>query len=130
MQTVHAGVGSATIRRMIGHATAFIQDPTVTAQGELIIALGIAVVTQDGLAAGAVPDPFSDFNQDWYYWTMRTLQILSTTPSVVQVDWDFDIRSMRRLRGGYALAMMTESELDLNDFQVNISLRNLWSQEP
>ncbi len=130
MQTVHVGVGTATLRRMIGHATWAVEDPTLT-EGIDDIAVGIGVVSQDGFAAGAVPDPLTDFNQDWLYWTIRTCNVPTTDGGgLLQVDWDWDIRSMRRLRGGYALAMMTESGGDNNIHTLNITLRMLWSQEP
>ena len=126
MQTVHLGVGTATIRRLLGHLTFSAAGADADAS---FISIGVAVVSQDALAAGALPDPEGDFNQDWYYWTRRSLRIVATG-GPAQVDWDLDIRSMRRLRGGYALVMISETPTNNVVTDLEISLRTLWSQEP
>jgi len=95
----------------------------------LEIYVGIGVVTQDALAAGAVPDPASDFHQDWLYWTRRAFKLPTLGgPSIT--TWDIDIRSARRLRGGYALVMVTETLAQNTTSQLQVAMRTLWSQEP
>ncbi len=93
------------------------------------MSLGIVVVTEDGFLGGSVPDPESDFNQDWYYWTRRSLQHSSVGDGNAMVEWDFDIRSMRRLRGGYRLIGIVETPTQAVATVQMISLRALWSQE-
>ena len=126
MQTVHLGVGTATIRRMLGHLTLSVQAADAAAS---FMSVGVAVVSQDALAAGALPDPEGDFNQDWYYWTRRSI-LVPALGGLFQLDWDFDIRSMRRLRGGYALVFISESPLNPQITDLEVSMRTLWSQEP
>ncbi len=128
MQTTHVGVGTATIRRLIGHCSHHSANGA-TANAEQTMSLGIVVVTEDGFLGGSVPDPESDFNQDWYYWTRRSLQHSSVGDGNAMVEWDFDIRSMRRLRGGYRLIGIVETPTQAVATVQMISLRALWSQE-
>ena len=89
--------------------------------------IGICVVTEDALAAFALPDPGSDFNQDWYYWAARNTR---ATENDSLVSWDADIRSARRLRGGYRLVMIVEAPAsNVNDIAISPSMRNLWVQQ-
>ncbi len=128
MQTTHVGVGTATLRRMLLHVDYSFQlgatDDTMQ-----FFSIGIAVVSRDAIVAGAVPDPESDFNQDWYYWTRRGVKVQSiTAPGMFM--FDVDIRSARRLRGGYALYMGVEFPVGNADpLRVHLSMRNLWTQE-
>ena len=128
MQTTHGGVGQATIKRLIAnfswHTTG--ANYATTLQDVFV---GICVVTLDALTAGAVPDPNSDFNQDWYYWTSR-IGKFSDIAAPQTVDWSIDIRSQRRLRGGYALAMVInngDGNADICD--LHIAIRALWTQQ-
>ena len=91
--------------------------------------MGIAVVSEDALAATAVPDPASDFNQDWYYWTGRSIKVRAPEGPQV-VTWDADIRSMRRLRGGYRLVMVSETGANEDSLEIHTTMRLLWTQEP
>ncbi len=87
--------------------------------------MGIAVVTNDGFAAGALPDPESDFDQDWYYWTRRSLMDREGS----QLNWEIDLHSMRRLRGGYKLVFISQTPTNENITELHANFRNLWSQE-
>ena len=124
MQTVHAGVGLATLQRMILHVDTTYLDANVDL-GQSFYSIGIAVVAQDNLAQ--LPDPEADFNQDWYYWTRR-MHKQNTLDNPPMISFDADIRSKRRLRGGYALKMMVENPVNPDPLVVHISMRLLWTQ--
>jgi len=126
MQTVHAGVGLATIQRAIMH---FEMTTNVSAPqaGGNFMAVGIAVITEDAFTASALPDPEVDFNQDWYYWTRRQM-IPTTTETNGMVTWDVDIRTRRKLRGGYVLAMVVQTSTQEVALDLDVSMRLLWNQ--
>ncbi len=130
MQTVHGGVGLATVKRIILNGILAVNNNTTHATNLQHIFIGICVVTLDAFTAGAVPDPSSDFNQDWLYWTSRSIMRPATQNSAY-VTWEADIRSARKLRGGYVLALVVDNG-DGNDvsFDVGLSMRLLWSQSP
>ena len=128
MQTVHLGVGSATIHRLIGNF-AFMTQEGATDSTEYVVAIGIGVVTLEAFSAGAIPDPLSDFNYPWYYWTTRTFKA-QTIDSPQTQQWDIDIRSRRRLRDGHVLMIHWETPVNDDPTRVHSALRLLWSQEP
>ena len=128
MQTVHAGVGTATLHRAILHYDVTYLDGNVDL-GQSFLSTGLVVVSQDGFSGGTLPDPESDFNQDWYYWTRRMhKQNIIDNPPIT--SWDADIRSKRRLRGGYTLALRVQNPINPDPLEVHVSMRLLWSQEP
>ena len=126
MQTTDEGVGTATIRRMIAHFDYFLSgtlvDPTIHT-----IFVGVVVVAEDAISGLVTPDPASDFNQDWYYWTSRPLKVVAQG-GLAQISWDVDIRTQRRLRGGYGLILVTQSLIQSDATDLAISMRCLWSQ--
>ncbi len=90
--------------------------------------VGICVVTNDAFFAAAVPDPLGDTTQGWYYWDNFTLNpqninAAGTMDSHVLTD----IKTKRRLRGGYKLVLVTEAPAG-NDLATKIilSIRALW----
>ena len=97
--------GTATIRRVIAHV-----NYAPVGLGTHEFAIGIAVVTMDAMAAGALPDPLGDFQQGWYYWTQRPM-LVDAEAGLRTLDFDFDVRTMRKLRGGYRLALITETPI-------------------
>ncbi len=129
MQTVHLGVGTATVRRSLLHFD-LSNNLASTSSITQFVSFGIAVVSEDALAALALPDPESDFNQDWLYWTRRAVKHSSAGAGAEQTSWDSDIRSMRRLRGGYRLVGIAETPMNALTIDLHISARFLWSQEP
>jgi len=116
--------GTATIKRLLMHfkLTTLLVSPSAIRQD---IFVGVGVVTKDAVAAGALPDPLSDFEQSWYYWTGR--QITTVVGSTQEVAWDVDIRSMRKLRSGYRLVLVTQSAAEENAMELFASIRTLWS---
>ena len=92
------------------------------------MSVGVGVVTRDARLAGVVPLPLSSFNQDWLYWTLRKFK-QQTTSGVQMLLWEADIRSRRRLRGGYDLVMVAESPVNTDVTILTVGMRLLWSQE-
>ena len=82
---------------------------------------GICVVTKDGLAGGAVPLPLSDFEQDWYWWEAGNQR--QNSESVITLP--IDVRTSRRLRGGYRLALIGQNGVNELSTFVDVSLRTL-----
>jgi len=99
------------------------QSPINNAQQ--FVSIGIAVITADAFAAGATPDPEGDFDQDWFYWTRRAA-FFEQNGSQQLWPWDVDIRSMRVLRGGYKLVMITENPTNGSVLNLHTSMRLLW----
>ncbi len=116
--------GTALIRRLILHGEIH-STAVVPAGGEVFdIGLGISVVTNDAFAAPVIPDPLSDFQQGWYYWTERTGFL---TPEFPSYHWDAEIRSMRKLRSGFKLILTTENPITELAHLVSITARTLWT---
>ena len=124
IQTVTGDVGTATLRRAILHFD-FMQ-PTTNATNIQLCSVGIYVVSHEGFDGGAVSDPEADFFQDWYYWTRRGVARTGNTVGIT--SWDADIRSMRKLRGGYKLAFIVSHPLNDVATELHTSMRLLWSQ--
>ncbi len=119
-----AGIGTATIVRSI-ISFSYMLDAAATTATPQQLGIGITVVTNDAFAALAVPDPLSDFAQDWYYWTARAMRL--QLDAMTQISWDVDIRSARRLRGGFKLAIISQSPASNDvDTTLFITMRNLW----
>ena len=119
-------IGTATLIRSLMEFS-FMMDTASTGATVQQIAFGITVMTNDAFAAGAVPDPLTgDFQQSWYYWTCKQI-IGSAGAGPRLVSWNVDIRSARRLRGGFKLVAISESPA-ANDLDTTLflSMRNLW----
>jgi len=116
-------VGSAKILRMIMNFT-WSKDATAINSTIQTIGFGISVMTNDAFAAGALPDPLSDFQQSWYYWTAFA-GVFNTNFNVYERS--ADIRTQRVLRQGFKLVGVSQS-LAANDLDTSfrITMRNLW----
>jgi len=117
-------VGTATLVRSIMAFNHMLpgQDLAV-----ITVAVGITVMTNDAFFALASPDPLSDFQQDWYYWHLHDSMRVSG-PTENSNRWNADIRSARRLRGGFKLVMVVETNAVGNPDTTDLSvvMRNLW----
>ncbi len=127
IQTVTGDVGTATLRRAIMHFD--LSQDAVGDNNVNIGTIGIYVAGHEGFDQNAVSDPEGDFFQDWYYWTRRAI-MRDTAGEAAMVSWDADIRSMRKLRGGYKLVMVVTHPLNGNPLELRTSMRLLWSQSP
>lgn len=123
------GQGNATIRRFITTFSWTYDGASAVADVAHDISVGVAVVTQDALAAGAMPDPLTDPGQDWYYWTHRQMKIVSANNQPMHY-WEIDIRTARRLRGGYRLALIVQNPVQEEATNLNVATRALWVQQP
>jgi len=112
-----------TCLRVIGNLNYFHNAATFE---QFNIGVGIAVVTKDALAAGALPDPLSDLEQDWYYWHSWE-GLLGFSDG--QHQENFDIRTARKLREGYRLAFMMQSFTQELEGEIQVNLRTLWTLE-
>jgi len=119
-------VGTATLIRSVMNFRYGI-DAAGSSDTAQQVALGITVMTNDAFAALAIPDPLTgDFQQGWYYWTAR--QVLGAgSGGPREMFWEADIRSARKLRGGFKLVMVSETTA-INDLgtALFINMRNLW----
>jgi len=116
--------GTATIVRAIMHFT-FGTIVSNTARQQ--VALGIYVAGHEELAQTALNDPTADANQDWYYWTLRSLYPLAVSSN--QVQWEVDLKTMRRLRTGYKLLMVVNNPINTVASELNLAARLLWKQQ-
>jgi len=96
-----------TVMRMILDMQMYAEDTS----GEIAWAMGVSLSTLDGIQGP--PDPIGDAQQDWYYWTGSPVSAISSglvagesaNPKIA-----VDIRSKRRLREGFRLILVSESE--------------------
>jgi len=119
-------IGTATLIRSIMNFR-YGADAVGTSSVVQQVGLGITVMTNDAMAGTALPDPLTgDFQQAWFYWTVRQITLQSTSVPREQF-WDADIRSARKLRGGFKLVIISES-VSTNDIDTSlfINMRNLW----
>ncbi len=85
--------GGLTVMRMLGAFNVRVDADGAT----IIVGMGVCVVTRDAFAAGAIPEPITDL-VDWYFLKHTHQQGLTATARIVR-DYEFDIRSKRRIRG-------------------------------
>jgi len=110
--------GGFTIRRMIGGIGVAAQAANAGFTGTF----GIAVVTRDAVAAGAVPEPAADL-VDWYYHTVVFRQAIAADVKG-DVQRLFDIHTSRAIRGeGRTLVAVFDSASGA--IQLNIFARLL-----
>jgi len=122
---VPLGASGATIKRMIGSVD---WEGIGAAVDHGIFTVGVAVVTKDAFMAGAVPDPASDLEHDWYFWQ----QLDTHLPGNAHLDFNqarmsIDIRTMRRLREGYRLVIVFDKGPTVAGVNLHFSMRTLWT---
>ena len=92
---------SATVLRMIGE---YQITPTSapTAGDNVVITLGIGVISSDAFAVGgaSLPDPAGSPDFPWMYWASHSWFSPTTSSTAAGVNFrvPFDIRSMRKLK--------------------------------
>ena len=88
--------------------------------------IGIWVVQHEGLTGDGSADVINDFQQDFYYWTTLFSTFVNiNTPTSKQYPL-VDIRTSRRIRGGYGLLFKAQNLVQGSSLQLNVSMRNLW----
>ncbi len=121
---IHHRGGTATLLRAIMH---FNLNPTINSANQKSASIGIYVSSHEAQLQLAFNDPNSDPLQDWYYWTARTMDQGRGSVDSVGIEWDADIRSSRRLRGGYDLTMvMAAFSTNVETVSLTASMRFLW----
>ena len=118
-------IGTATIKRLILNGS--FTSLAAGTNSDVQIFLGVAVVTKDAVEAGVLPDPVTDFSHGWYYWTGRNLNMDTDSPK--QQNFDVDIRTMRRLRGGYRLVIISQTLGQEVATQLHLFMRTLWTTQ-
>jgi len=99
------------------------------AADHIVLGIGIAVVTLDAFTSGALPDPLGDLNHDWYFWRASAWHLPGVDPGQdAFTTMPIDIRSSRRLRGGYRLIVIVEKEVTTEvSWNMVFSLRSVWA---
>jgi len=127
-QIINNLTSGGTCLRIIGSITV---EHAAAAQAleNVDMGFGICVITKDALAAGETPDPIGavDQNQDWYWWHTFNHEVgpAGTDEGLIKIP--IDIRTSRRLRGGYRLALITQKTTTELGQDVVVSLRLLWA---
>ena len=111
------GVPDSTIERIVG---AIKINPAANALN-VFYRTGLVVVTDDAMAAGAVPDPFAD-PASWLWESSGALITDSTTKPDSGVVIPIDVRSRRRLRQedmslAFVIENLAGSGADMTIFQ-------------
>jgi len=121
---IHRG-GTATIIRSIMNWSL---NPTLSGSAQHSAAVGIYVADHEAIIQTAFNDPASDPEQDWYYWTARTIVIDGGSANAQHgISWDVDLRTSRRLRSGYDLLLvMAGFSTNVNTVSITLTMRNLW----
>jgi len=123
-EAAHRG-GTATCVRLIADFDLSNTNFDVSPQ---VANFGIAVVDHEAQTGPSFMDPASDTGQDWYYWTNKVVSVASSNLQR-SVQWNIDIRTSRRLRGGYDLLMVAAAHSTNTDTLVlNVGFRILWMQ--
>jgi len=92
------------------------------------VGVGITIMTNDAFFALAPPDPAGDESQGWYYWTEREQLHELVGDNGSNLAWEADVRSSRRLRGGFKLVLVVETiaGAHIDASELHISMRNVW----
>jgi len=118
---VAAGRQGGSVLRFMGRLQIF-----QTSQNQTVdLALGVTLVSADALAAGAVPDPQTDLQQSWYYWTRIRAQ-MAIDDNNISLSREFDIRTSRRIRSDQRLILVFEAGALAGTIGVSVSARLLW----
>ena len=118
------GVGAVQTGRIVRMIGEIQISATTAALSDL--AVGVVVVSLDA-SQGVVPDPLTDAEQDWYYWRSGIVFAANTASASRLTTWQFDIRTSRRLRGGYRLVAISENDENPQSTSVHWNVRGLWT---
>jgi len=88
------------------------------------ISVGILVVNHESLTGDGIPDVINDFQQDFYFW--KTFSLRPVSNEGLHQHFEVDIRTSRRLRGGYGLLFIAQNPVQERATTLDVSMRNLW----
>ncbi len=90
-------------------------DATMQVGDETDVSFGLAIISQDAFNAGAgsVPDPATDLEYPWLYWTSFHLHSQLATGvnawgTSAQIIREIDTKAMRKVKPGQQLAWIAE----------------------
>jgi len=86
---------------------------------------GITVLTRDAMDAGITPDPTSDRDQSWYYWT-KVAPAGNAPAGGPPITREWDIHTQRVLRSGWTMAIIFDKLATELALDVEFWVRNLW----
>jgi len=122
--------GTATCKRII--LSANLNQIALVDNVPQSMALGIYVLTQEAITATTILGPLDVGQdiQDWYYWTARTtFRDAGTGDGNAQVNWEVDIKTQRRLRGGYGMVVVAAADTDNTvSMLLTLGIRSLWAK--
>ena len=115
--------GTATVLRSIISVDVAQLAPQVNTPQNY--ALAMYVGTAANVVGANILQPLANENQDWYYWTARST---FREGEERQQSFEADIRSRRRLRGGYHLVMVGQPDsANASNITLTVGLRQLWA---
>ena len=105
----------STILRMLGeYNVGLTPGGTFAASDEVVIGLGLAILSTDAVALGATafPDPIAEPDYPWVYWAVHPISVFDASPMGIEVSsflrHRFDIRSMRKVGARESLVWVAE----------------------
>jgi len=109
-----------TVTRLIGRV-GFSSATVAGAWGVNVLDIGIGVVSQEGFAAGVVPDPSVANDEPVRGWLFRTRVVVSQNGAGGQVvhELHFDIRAQRKVETGELVIIMDNSAISGTSFTIN-----------
>ena len=128
IQTITGDVGTVTLRRTILNFKPVCLTTAAVGVAQ-IVSVAILVMTVDAFEQNGFADPEGTAFQDYLYWTRRTGYAIGSGEVARFEDWNADIRSMRKLRGGYKLVLLaSHPSANTESIDLRVSARFLWSQ--
>jgi len=122
-----AGNSGGTIKRSIGNIAV---ETSGALNDHIDLDVGILVSTTAGFVGGSVPNPATAFSQDWYYWFHKDSHLPGNTAEAMnQLEVEWDIHTMRRLREGYRLLIVVQKSVTNAVINVSFGMRNLWTMQ-
>jgi len=116
--------GTAVLQRSIITFQSTQQDSVSNASQSY--AIGMYVSTRAAILTPTVLAPLSNAGQDWLYWTGRSTY--READHNKGESWEIDLRSKRRLRGGYGLIMVIEPlAANTSIVTITVGARLLWA---
>ena len=103
-----------TITRMIGHLSLFINSATAGAESTVAVGVGVARTEAIAAGVGSLPDPESQPDFEWLYYTvvgLRNGQAGDPDGSTIASQMvPFDVRGQRVLRSGSSMVWLAKAE--------------------